>query len=170
MQEINFQKICSTIKHSCYGSNLYTLRRGFCRTYDRAKPDTKIAYIETAEEASQYGMKELPLCINVRFLFVTLCAYQFSKTEQKQSTKFKDVLEKLFNGKNSSESLKKRIEKLLSIERTDDSRFFKTLSYIIGIAHSEGLIVDERDLLETLCDWDNAPERIAKYIMSQQER
>lgn len=166
MVEPKYKEICGVIRKNCRERRFYPLKNGYGQHYDRARPDSKIAYIETMGEASKYGSNDLNLCSDVKFLFVTLCAFQFSKETQR--IKLKKILRKLFVD-SESESLKKMVEKLLSIERTDDPRFFNNLLSIIRIANSKGLVVNEIDLLETLHNWNNAPERIAEYIVSQQE-
>ena len=110
----------------------------------------------------KYGSNNLNLCKDVKFLFVTLCAFQFSKETQR--IKFEEVLRRLFVN-SESESSKRLVEKLLSIEKTDDPRFFNNLLTIIRIANSKGFVVNEIDLLETLNHWDSEPERIAEYIV-----
>lgn len=156
------KEIYAIIRKNCRGRRLYPLKNGYGQHYNRARPDSKIAYIETMGEALKYGSNNLNLCKDVKFLFVTLCAFQFSKETQR--IKFEEVLRRLFVN-SESESSKRLVEKLLSIEKTDDPRFFNNLLTIIRIANSKGFVVNEIDLLETLNHWDSEPERIAEYIV-----
>lgn len=161
MTEENIKKICAAAKKSCHGTRLYPLKKGFGRTYNRAKQDSRIAYIETLGPLMQENDLHNSLNVDLKFFVVTLCAHQFNKTGENR--KFESLLCELYTGKNTSDSLKRMIEKLLGLE-TDDSRFFNTILRIVKIALSDGYIVDEYDLLKTLSDWDSAPERIAFEI------
>lgn len=132
--------------------NIIFLRRAFGKSLDRIGVKEKIAFLESSKSAE----------LNSENWFIaTLCAKQLGAKENERMEKF---LGTLYRSEKYSESLKKRIQKLLEVK--NKKTLIRELVWFVKFANNNEVQINPYSLCEDLYLWDeDVAEKWAQSIV-----
>lgn len=131
------------------------LRRSFGRKLSTADIQTKVAFMEATNETDY--MKTM----NPRnFFIVTLMASQMGMNGK--TVKMPEYLNSVYNDNNVSDTRKRQIVKLFSLDPRYEEYFISEIAKQIRFAHTKGVKIDEELLYRDLSFWKERTSDVAE--------
>lgn len=155
-----------TVLHS-NPSRTITLRRAFSKSINNIDLKTKFAYLEVTD-----GVEGFENLTKINWFTVSLLAKQLDMPNQ---MRMEEYLHYKYHDENITDSAKKRITKLLELNKTPE-KLLKEMAWFVKDANSNGIRIDknknrihihidEYSLYEDLLNWDRIAYSWARKIV-----
>ncbi len=146
MKRIEAEKIMENIKKESDSDCKYDLKRCFGQMYNSSlSPKVILATMKATN--LQYDNLNMPSAFYVSSMF-----YAFDENDGE--TKFQDIMREIYHNPDSTSSIIKDIEELLTIRNIDSSRFITKLKRIALVGKFKNKSFDYTLLLYDLANWD----------------
>lgn len=145
------------------------LRRAFGKSLWDAGIPSKVAYYEATGTCQSRKFSKLTY---LNFFTVTLIASQID-SDGVPKVNMEDYLHKVYMDSSTSESQKKRITKMLSLQYEPDGYLIDMIKKFAKQARNAGIVINEfklyRDIRYWNEDYNRIPERWAQKILKEVE-
>ena len=160
MEQLEQQESLKDIVYNLhnYKTDTILLRRGLGKSIDVLSVKEQFAYFEVTN-----GTLYFSKLTEKNWFITTLLASQLELNQK--SINMEIYLQNLYQNKKTTESIKKRITKLL--EKKTSKRFFKELNWFIKHANKNNYKINEFSLYKDISNWNNCSYKWAKTIVSK---